>query len=175
MLTGDPVTVRRATRDDLAAIRRIYNQGVEDRAATLESDPRTLDENEQWWSQHAAPYAVLVAVEGKNVVGWASLNPFSARCAHAAIADVSVYVEREFRGKGVGFGLLCELARQAKHGGFRKLVLHALNGNEHGKRLYRKVGFREVGVFREHGEIDGRYVDVVAMERILSREPGARR
>jgi phosphinothricin acetyltransferase len=55
----------------------------------------------------------------------------------------------------------------AAESGFNKIVLHALNLNEHGKRLYRKAGFEEVGVFKEHGRLDGRFVDVVAMELLL--------
>jgi len=162
------LTIRHASDGELAAIAAIYNEGIEDRVATLDTQPKSRDEIEDWWRQHGDRYAVLVAAADGNAVGWASLNRFSARCAHAEIADVSVYVKREFRGRGVGFALLSELAREAQGTGFRKLVLHALNSNAHGKRLYFKAGFREVGVFREHGEIDGRYVDVVAMERILT-------
>ena len=162
------LAIRLASSDDLEAIAAIYNQGIEDRVATLETETKSRDEIDDWWQRHGGRHIVLVAVAGRYVVGWASLNRFSSRCAHAEIADVSVYVERKFRGKGVGFALLSELAREAQRNGFRKLVLHALDGNEHGKRLYRKTGFREVGVFCEHGRIDGRYVDVVAMERLLT-------
>jgi phosphinothricin acetyltransferase len=63
--------------------------------------------------------------------------------------------------------LLLDLVRVARGGGFHKIVLHALSDNQPGKRLYRKVGFVEVGVFREHGMLDGRYVDVIAMETLL--------
>lgn len=166
--TLQSLAIRRASEGDIEAIMAIYNQGIADRVATLEEEPKSRDEIDHWWAEHDENYAVLVAIETGSVVGWASLNRFSARCAHAQIADVSVYIEREFRGRGVGFALLRELAREAERGGFRKLVLHALERNEHGKRLYRKAGFREVGVFREHGRIDGRYVDVVAMERLLT-------
>jgi phosphinothricin acetyltransferase len=162
------LNVRSAIEPDLDAIAAIYNQGIEDRIATLETEPKSRDEMEAWWSEHGDAYAVLVAAERESVIGWAALNRFSARCAHAEIADVSVYVERRFRGGGVGFALLSELMRLAQEKGFRKLVLHALNGNARGKRLYLRAGFREVGVFREHGRIDDRYVDVVAMERLLT-------
>jgi phosphinothricin acetyltransferase len=164
----DSLTIRRASDGDLEAIAAIYNQGIEDRVATLDTQPKSQDEIHQWWAEHRDPYAVLVAVEGGNVIGWTALNRFSARCAHAEIADVSVYVEREFRGRGVGFALMSEIAREAERRAFRKLVLHALDINERGKRLYYRAGFREVGVFREHGRIDARYVDVVAMERMLA-------
>lgn len=172
MQTPSASAIRKASAGDLDAIAAIYNQGIEDRIATLDTEPKSREEIERWWSEHGDRYAVLLAVEGGTVIGWASLNRFSARCAHAEIADVSIYVKREFRGKGVGFALLQRLLADAKAGGFRKLVLHALDGNEHGKRLYRKAGFREVGVFREHGKVDDRYVDVVAMEWIMAGASG---
>lgn len=159
--------IRRASSDDLEAIRRIYNEGIEDRVATLDVEPKSRREIAQWWAQHEGRYAVLVATQSEDVVAWASLNPFSHRCAHSGIADLSVYVARLHRGKGVGYCLLLKLEEEAVERGFRKIVLHALDGNEPGKRLYRKSGFVEVGVFRQHGLIDGGYVDVVAMERLL--------
>ncbi len=159
--------VRRAAGDDVEAIRRIYNEGVEDRVATLESDPKSREEMTRWWIEHDERYVVLVATESDGIVGWASLNRFSQRCAHADIADLSVYVARRHRGRGVGYALLARLAGEAIQGGFHKIVLHALNTNESGKRLYRKSGFVEVGVFKEHGVVGGQYVDVIAMERLL--------
>lgn len=159
--------LRRATLSDLDAIREIYNEGIADRIATLETEPRSPEGMAQWWSEHDARYAIIVASAADRVVGWASLNRFSHRCAHAAIADLSVYVSRAYRGRGIGAALLDELEREARGGEFHKIVLHALNTNEPGKRLYRKCGFSEVGVFREHGILDGCYADVVAMEKIL--------
>jgi phosphinothricin acetyltransferase len=164
---SDSFTVRRASRDDLETIRRIYNEGIEDRVATLDREPKSGEEIARWWSAHHERYAVLVATELDEVVGWASLNPFSQRCAHANIADLSVYVARRHRGRGVGYSLLSALTKKAARNGFHKVVLHAVDSNEHGKRLYRKAGFSEVGVFRKHGLLDGRYVDVVAMELLL--------
>jgi L-amino acid N-acyltransferase YncA len=161
------ISVRHASSDDLEAIRRIYNEGIEDRIATLDREPKSREEIERWWSAHDERYAVLVAIESNDVVGWASLNLFSQRCAHANIADLSVYVGRRHRGRGVGYALLTALGQEAADNGFHKIVLHALDSNASGKRLYRKSGFREVGVFKEHGSLDGRYVDVVSFERLL--------
>jgi phosphinothricin acetyltransferase len=163
----EAVAIRRANRTDLDAVRVIYNEGIEDRVATLDLDPKSADDVADWWTQHDERFAVIVATQSGAVVGWASLNRFSHRCAHSSIADLSVYVARYYRGKGIGYALLQRLADEARHGGFRKVVLHALNANEHGKRLYRKAGFRKVGVFEEHGLLDGKLVDVVAMERLL--------
>lgn len=162
------LTTREAAAGDLEAIRAIYNQGIEDRNATLETDPKSPEDIAAWWDQHDGRYAVLVAEDGSgNVVAWASLNRFSHRCAHNAIADLSIYVERSHRGHGVG-SLLVPLVAQRARGSFHKIVLHALNDNVAGKRLYTAAGFREVGVFREHGSLDGKLVDVVAMEKLLA-------
>lgn len=163
----EAVEVRAASRNDLENIRRIYNEGIEDRVATLETTPKSTGDIEAWYDDHDKAHAVIVAVKLGEIVGFASLNRFSARCAHSEIADLSVYVTRMQRGRGVGYALLDRLAQEAKANGFHKIVLHALDENEAGKRLYRKAGFAEVGVFKEHGRLDGRYVDVVAMERLL--------
>lgn len=163
------VAVRRASADDLDAVCRIYNEGIEDRVATLDTEPKSAADIQAWWRDHDGPYAVLVASESGAVVGWASLNRFSHRCARSRIADLSVYVARTHRGRGIGSELLRRLEERARAEGFRKIVLHALDSNEHGKRLYRKCGFREVGVFEKHGVIDGGFADVVAMEKVLAR------
>lgn len=161
--------MRPASIADLDAIARIYNEGIEDRVATLDTSPKQPEEMTRWWCEHDERYVVFIATESDDVIGWASLNRFSHRCAHSAIADLSVYVARRHRGRGAGYALLSRLASEGVKNGFHKIVLHALDGNESGKRLYRKCGFAQVGVFKEHGRLDGRYVDVVAMERVLGR------
>jgi phosphinothricin acetyltransferase len=160
---------RSATPDDLEHIRRIYNEGIADRIATLDEDPKTVDDIAAWWDAHGERYAVLVAErDDGGVVGWASLNPYSHRCAYRGVADLSVYVERSARGTGVGATLLAALERRAKQNDFHKIVLFTFPFNAGGHGLYRKFGYREVGVFREQGRLDDAFVDVVAMEKILT-------
>jgi L-amino acid N-acyltransferase YncA len=161
------VSVRVANADDLEAIRRIYNEGIEDRVATLDTEPKSAAEIADWWADHTGRFPVVVACEHGDVAGWASLNRFSHRCAHAGVADLSVYVARDHRGRGLGSALVTALDADAKSRGFHKIVLHALDQNEQGKGLYRKCGFSEVGVLREHSMLDGRYVDVIVMEKLL--------
>jgi phosphinothricin acetyltransferase len=157
--------VRNAGGSDLAAIRRIYNEGIADRIATLDEDPKTDDDIASWWAAHDERYAVLVAQDaGGDVVGWASLNPYSHRCAYRGVA---IYVERRSRGTGIGSALLAALEKGAKRSGFHKIVLFAVANNAAGLRLYRAFGYRDVGVFHEQGMLDGAFVDVAAMEKIL--------
>ena len=113
MRTASRIAVRDAAPSDLAAIRSIYNQGIEDRIATLEQEPKTEEEIAHWFASHEKRYSILVAMEGDSVVGWASLNPYSHRCAYDGVADLSVYVRRDKRGEGVGSHLLREIEQAA--------------------------------------------------------------
>lgn len=159
--------VRDAREADLPAIRDIYNQGIEDRVATLDEDARSEADIREWFARHTDRYAVVVALRAGHVVGWASLEPFSHRCAYGGVAELSVYVDRGARGSGVGTALLEQIAARARDAHVHKIVLFALAANAAGRALSTKMGYREVGVFNEHGRLAGRFVDVVAMERLL--------
>jgi phosphinothricin acetyltransferase len=181
MNIGQPeLRVRNATAADLDAIAHIYNEGIEDRIATLDEDAKTADDIAAWWEAHQGRYAVLVAENAAgDVIGWASLNPYSHRCAYDGVADLSIYIERGVRGTGVGSLLLCALEKTAKANDFHKIVLFTFTFNAGGQGLYRKLGYREVGTFHEMGKLDGRFVDVMAMEKILvppsrPKPPGSR-
>jgi phosphinothricin acetyltransferase len=160
--------IRLATADDAAAIATIYNQGIEDRVATLETELRTPEERRQWLASRGPRHPVIVAETGDGkIVGWGSLNPFNPREAYRFVADFSIYVERGWRGKGVGSVLLARLIELGRDHGFHKLVLSAFPSNTGGMSLYTKLGFRTVGIYREQGLLDGRWVDTVVMEKVL--------
>lgn len=160
--------VRDATAVDAAAIAAIYNQGIEDRVATLETELRTAEERTQWLAAHGPRHPVLVAVDRNgDVAGWASLNAFNPRPAYDHVVDFSVYVARERRGRGIGDALLSALEVRARGIGYHKMVLAAFPTNAAGMRLYERHGFRTVGIYREQGRLDGRWVDVIVMDKIL--------
>jgi phosphinothricin acetyltransferase len=187
--------LRLASAADAEAICRIYNQGIEDRVATLETELRTPDERRQWLAGRSPRHPVIVAefvvagtvssalTEGglkqaragsasadnpSGPVGWASLNVFNARESYRFVADISVYVERGWRGKGVGRVLLEKLTELGRTHGFHKLVLSAFPGNAGGMALYAKSGFRTVGIYHEQGQLDGKWVDTIVMEKLLA-------
>jgi phosphinothricin acetyltransferase len=161
------VTIRSAVPDDADAICTIYNQGIADRIATLDTALRTPSERREWLLNREARHPVIVAEVGGIVVGWASLNRFNPRDAYDHVADFSIYIERNWRGRGVGRQLLERLIELARAKGFHKLVLAALEHNRAGAALYARAGFTRVGVYREQGQLDGRWVDVLIMEKIL--------
>jgi L-amino acid N-acyltransferase YncA len=159
--------LRLATGQDAATIALIYNQGIEDRLATLETELRTPEERRQWLSARSPRHPVVVAEDGGVVIGWGSLNPFSARAAYRFVADFSVYVERSWRGRGVGRVLLTRLIELGREHGYHKLVLSAFPFNRAGVALYERLGFRTVGIYREQGMLDGQWVDTIIMEKLL--------
>ena len=160
--------IREAGPGEAEAICAIYNQGIEDRVATLETTLRTPDERRQWLAARGPRHPVLVVEVDGGVVAWASLNPFNPRPASEHVADLSIYVARDWRGKGVGARLLAAVVARARATGFHKIVLAALASNRAGEALYTKLGFRRVGVYREQGLLDGRWTDVLIMDRLLS-------
>ena len=161
------LAIRPATTDDAAAIARIYNEGILDRLATLETELRSPDERRQWLAGKGERHPVFVAEQDGEVVAWASLNPFNPRRCYDHVADFSIYIARERRGCGIGRALLAHLMDAARALGFHKLVLSAFPFNPAGVALYERAGFRTVGIYREQGRLDGRWVDIIVMEKLL--------
>ncbi len=161
------IRIRTAVPADVLAITRIYNEGIRDRLATLETEERTPEERRAWLATRDDRHPVLVAERYGSIAGWGSLNVFNPRPAYRFVADFSVYVAAEARGTGVGSALLAALIERARALDYRKLVLAAFPFNEAGMRLYQRFGFREVGIYREQGFLDDRWVDVIIMERLL--------
>jgi len=165
--TALAITMRDAVSDDATAVAVIYNQGIADRLATLETEERTVEERRHWLLSRGPRHPVIVAETDGGVVGFGSLNVFNPRQAYDHVADFSLYVERSWRGKGVGGRLLEALVERAKCIGFHKMVLSAFPFNPAGIALYQRCGFRVVGVYKEQGFLDGRWVDTIIMERLL--------
>jgi phosphinothricin acetyltransferase len=162
-----PLTVRPATPADAEAVCLIYNQGIEDRVATLETELRTPEERRRWMAARGPRHPVVVATTDGAVVGWGSLNAFNPRPAYDNVADLSVYVERAWRGRGVGKALLQHVLGLARQLAYHKIVLATFPWNDAGLALYRRMGFSPVGVYHEQGKLDGRWVDVLVMEQLL--------
>lgn len=159
---------RLAVESDIPYITTIYNQGIEDRIATLETEPKTIEDRRKWFTQRDERFKVLVIHDGKDTVcGWASLNVFNGRCCYSGVADLSIYIERTMRGKGLGKQLMKALIEAAKNNGFHKLVLSTFSFNHQGIKLYTSVGFRIVGTYEKQGILDGNWVDVIIMEKLL--------
>ena len=161
-----PITTRRATQADAGALARIYNQGIEDRIATFETRPRTAEDVAGWFD---GVYPVVVAEQGGQVVGFASTSSYRPRECYAKIAEFSVYVARDYRGHGVGRRALEALIEESRQAGLHKLVSRIFPENLASRAACRAVGFREVGVYKAHGQLEGVWKDCVVVERLVGR------
>jgi L-amino acid N-acyltransferase YncA len=156
---------RLAEAADAPAIARIYNEGIEDRVGTFETEPRSEADVLGWID---AGYPVVVGEEGGELVAWASAPPYRAhRPAYAGVADFSIYVARSARGRGAGRTTLAALIAEAEGRGYWKLVSRIFPENEASLALCRSLGFREVGRYRRHAKLDGMWRDVVIVELLL--------
>ncbi|QGU96378.1 GNAT family N-acetyltransferase [Clostridium bovifaecis] len=160
--------VREAKVEDVPYVASIYNQGIEDRVATLETRLRDNTEMLEWLSSRGERYKVIVIEDRENIVrGWASINLFNSRCCYSGVGDLSIYIDRSIRGKGLGKILLSSVLKTAKKQEFHKLVLSTFESNEAGKSLYRALGFREVGTYENQGILDGKFINVTIMEKLI--------
>jgi L-amino acid N-acyltransferase YncA len=143
------------------AVRAIYERGIATGDATFETAAPTW---EAWDGGHLAGHR-LVAVADGRVVGWAALSPVSERCAYAGVAEASVYVAADAAGRGVGRALLERLVAGAEAAGIWTVQAGVFPENAASLALHRRCGFRTVGVRGRLGKLDGRWRDVVLLER----------
>ena len=164
----DGIHIRTASVDDAAAIAEIYNQGIEDRVATFETELRSAEDQRAWLQAIAGRYPAIVAQIDGEIIGWAAAGPYRDRECYRGIGEFSMYVRRDWRGRGVGDLLVAALITEAERLGLWKLLSRIFPFNEASRALCRKHGFREVGVYEKHARLDDRWLDVVIVERLIS-------
>jgi phosphinothricin acetyltransferase len=158
--------IRPAEPSDAEAIAAIYNQGIEERQATFQTRPHDPGELELKTEQRGGQ--LRVAQTAGKVVGWAGWVGYDDPSEHyAGVAECAVYVDRDARHAGVGAALLADLSEEAPGAGLHKLLAKIFTSNQASIELFRRAGYREVGVHRRHGRLEGEWKDVLVMERPL--------
>jgi phosphinothricin acetyltransferase len=170
-MTTRALRTRLATPADAAAIASIYNEGIADRIATFETEPRTPEQITEQLGAKADRFPTIVAERDGRVVAWASASPYRSRPAYAGVAEHSVYVARDARGTGAGRAALAALCTAYAERGFWKIVSRIFPENTASLVLHERCGFRVVGVYRRHGKLDGHWRDCVIVERLLDEPP----
>lgn len=161
------VLTRAAMPADAAAIAEIYNQGIADRIATFETRLRTAEEVAGWFGDR---FPIVVTIINDQIVAFAATFPYRARECYAGIAEFSVYVAREWRGRGIGRLTMLALIEAATRAGFWKLLSRVFVENTASRAMLASVGFREVGIYEKHAQLDGCWRDVVIVEQLIAAD-----
>lgn len=157
----DSVTVTSLGHEDWDAVRAIYSEGIATGQATFEVEAPT------WavWDSSHFPFGRLVARQGGKIAGWAALAPVSDRCVYGGVAEVSLYVGAAHRGEGIGSLLLSRLIEVSERHGIWTLQAGIFPENLASVQVHRRAGFRDVGVRERLGKLNGRWRNVLLMER----------
>jgi L-amino acid N-acyltransferase YncA len=161
----DQLVARPAVRADAPAITEIYNQGIEDRIATFETEPRAVADIEDWFETAVA--LVSVVDPASVIVGYAVAHPYSDRCCYGGVGEFSVYVRRSERGRGAGQVAMAALVEAAREKGLWNLLSRVFPENRRSLALMARMGFKQIGVHEKHGKLDGVWRDNIIVERLI--------
>lgn len=156
-----PLTIRQLTISDWESIKTIYLEGIETKNATFQTETPSC---EAWFSSHVSE-CTLGCFEDLKLLGFATLSKTSARAVYAGVAEVSVYVASNLRGKGIGQFLMENLIDRSESLGYWMLQSGIFPENKASLKLHFKNGFREVGRREKIGNMDGIWRDTLLLER----------
>jgi L-amino acid N-acyltransferase YncA len=155
---------RPASPEDAERIAQIYNEGIEDRVGTFETRPRSSADIRAWFD---GVHPIVVVEHHGSVIAFASTSSYRSRECYAGIAEFSVYVARAARGLGAGRVAMRALIEAVKPAGIWKLVSRIFVENTASRKLMASMGFREVGIYEKHAQLEGQWRDVVIVERLI--------
>jgi L-amino acid N-acyltransferase YncA len=161
------VRIRLAEVSDAEGIRAIYNVEVTSATSTFDLVPRTLAEQEAWLEARSGAFSAVVAVDGDEVVGFASLSPYKERAAYRTTVEDSVYVARDRNGQGIGRALMTHVIDVARSSGFHAVMARIEASGTASRALHAACGFELVGVERQVGRKFNRWLDVAVMQLLL--------
>ncbi len=148
--------------EDWKSVAGIYQLGITTGNATFETE---IPSWSIWNDTHLQSCRFVARLENE-VVGWAALSPVSSRCVYGGVAEVSVYVDTEYSGKGIGTNLLQQLIDQSEKEGFWTLQSGIFSENIASIKIHKKLGFREIGYREKIGKMkNGVWRDNIILER----------
>lgn len=168
--------IRVAVEADLSAIIQIYNAAIPSRLATADLEPISVESRRTWFRSHEDRYPVWVITIGdrniqsdqnEKIIGWLSLRMFYGRPAYHKTAEVSIYIDPMFQGKGIGKKLLSHAIAQCPKLNITKLVGFVFAHNAASRRLFERLSFTEWGFLPEIAELDGIAQSLVIFGKII--------
>ena len=156
---------RLAEIHDCDEIARIYSAGIAERVATFETEPRTAADIVPWI---LGAYPVVVATMHGRVIAFAAAFAYRTRECYRGVAEFSIYVDPDARRQGAGKAALEKLIAECELRGIHKLVSRVFPENMASRSLLMSAGFRELGIYRQHAQLDGKWRDCIIVERLMT-------
>lgn len=153
--------IRKMLAKDWDSVAKIYQEGIDTGIATFETKVPTF---ENWDKAHMSNCR-FVAEQKNEILGWVALSPVSNRCVYGGVAEISVYVSRNSRGKGLGKVLLEHIVSASEQEGIWTLQSGVFPTNHGSIKLHETTGFRMIGKRERVGKLHGQWVDNVLFER----------
>jgi len=154
------VRIRTLAEPDWPMVAAIFDEGIATGDATFETEVPSWTA----WDQAHTEIRLVAELDGR-IVGWSALSTYSDRCCYRGVAEVSVYVAADARGRGVGKELLEAVISRSEAAGVWTLQAGIFPENKPSLRLHLGCGFRLVGVRERLGELAGVWRDVLLLER----------
>ena len=161
------LTIKPATSEHIKRITDIYNEAIQNTTATFDTEIKPLEDRIKWFKEHDEQHPVIVAEMDDEIIGYASLSKWSERSAYDGTAEVSVYIDRNNRGKGVGKRLLEVLTLEGEKSGLHTLISRITEGNLSSIHIHEQLGFEHIGVMREAGKKFDKLLDVHLMQKLF--------
>ncbi|KRO23220.1 phosphinothricin N-acetyltransferase [Lactiplantibacillus fabifermentans DSM 21115] len=149
---------------DLPVIVDIYNQTIPGHQITADLKPVTVEQRRSWFLEHSADhYPLWVVLQADQVVGWMSFSPFYGREAYAKTTEVSIYLDRNVQGQGLGSQVLEMIPDQVKKLGLTAVLAYIFSSNMPSIKLFKKFGYEQWGFLPAVAELDHRPNDLVIL------------
>ncbi|NQX65505.1 N-acetyltransferase family protein [Paenibacillus alba] len=168
-MSTSPLPIRNAQLEDLADIVRIYNTTVAGRMVTADTEPVATASREAWFHEHSPDFRPLWVMEdGDHICAWLSFQSFYGRPAYNATAEVSIYVDEAYRGRGIGRYLIEKAIEASPELGIKSLLGFIFGHNEPSLQLFRKFGFENWAHLPGIAELDGIERDLIIVGKRVS-------
>lgn len=152
---------REMLEEDYPSVKKIYLDGIATGNATFQTD---APEWQDWDKSHFKHSRIIVLFNGE-IAGWAALSMVSSRCVYAGVAEVSVYIDSNCRGKNLGTKILEKLVKSSEENGIWTLTASVFPENEVSLKIHEKNGFRVQGFRQKIGKMNGKWRDTLLLER----------
>lgn len=161
------INIRTANIDDIGVITEIYNEAILNTNATFDTEIKSVENRTEWFNKHGKQQPIIVATEEDKITGWASLSHWSDKCAYDSTAEISVYVHKDHRGKGIGKKLVEIITLEGENVGLHNILARITSDNESSMHIHYMFGYELVGTMKEVGYKFNQYHDVHMLQKLL--------